>query len=51
MILIVVFDEKYTVMQVPKRLDYNLVKLWEDFDEWLKIIRNTYEMYIVMKQK
>ena len=36
MILIVVFDEKYTVMQVPKRLDYNLVKLWEDFDEWVE---------------
>ena len=36
MILIVVFDDKFTVMQVPKRLDYNLVKIWEDFDEWVE---------------
>ena len=36
MILVIVFDEQYTVILVPIRLNYNLVKMWEDFDEWVE---------------
>ena len=34
MILIVVFDDKYTAMKVPIRLNYNILKIWEAFYKW-----------------
>lgn len=47
MILVVGFDDKFTILQVPDRLDYNVLNLYFDFKDWIednqKYVKNAHK--------